>query len=55
MPRLLRLTTMNEADSPLAMIGEKRRESSPSGTFSTLTTSAPMSASIIPHTGPDMM
>ncbi len=40
---------------PLAMIGEKRRESSPPGTFSTFTTSAPMSASIIPHTGPDMM
>ena len=55
MPRLLRLTIMKAADSPSTSGGRKRRESSPSGNFSTLTTSAPMSASIRPQTGPAMM
>lgn len=36
-------------------MGKTRPMSSPPGTFSTLMTSAPMSASSIPHAGPDMM
>ena len=55
MPRLLRFSIMKAADSPSMSGGRKRRESSPPGTFSTLMTSAPMSASIRPHTGPAMM
>ncbi len=55
MPRLLRFTIMNDADSPPSRIGAKRRQSSPPGIFSTLMTSAPMSASIMPQIGPDMM
>src|SRR6185503_9537831 len=46
---------MKAADSPLIVGGVKRRVSSPPGIFSTLTTSAPMSASSIPQVGPDMM
>src|SRR3984957_18480436 len=55
MPRLLRFTIMNDADSPPSRIGAKRRQSSPPGSFSTLMTSAPISASIMPQIGPDMM
>ena len=54
-PRLLRFIIMNAADSPSISGGRVRRVSSPPGTFSTLMTSAPMSASINPHTGPAMM
>jgi hypothetical protein len=54
MPRLLRLTIRNAAASPPISGGRERRESSPPGTFSTLITSAPMSASISPQTGPAM-
>ncbi len=55
MPRLLRFIIMNALDSPLTSGGVKRRVSSPSGTRSTLITSAPMSASSMPAVGPDMM
>ena len=55
MPRLLRFIIMKAADSPSMSGGRKRRESSPPGTFSTLMTSAPMSASISPQVGPAMM
>ena len=51
MLRLLRLMPRNAADSPLMNGGPMRRESSPPG-FSTLTTSAPMSASSIVQNGP---
>src|SRR5215470_12883175 len=53
MPRLLRLIAMNGADSPLIVGGTIRRESSPCG-FSTLITSAPISASKSPQNGPDI-
>ena len=45
---------MKAALSPFTSGGTVRRVSSPVG-FSTFTTSAPMSASIRPHTGPAMM
>ena len=55
MPRLLRLSIMNAADSPLIAGREYERVSSPPGSFSTLITSAPMSASSMPHVGPAMI
>src|SRR3546814_8968278 len=45
---------MKAADSPAMSGGSMRRVSSPAS-FSTLTTSAPMSASMRPQTGPAMM
>src|SRR3546814_16488936 len=45
---------MKAADSPLTAGGSMRRVSSPAS-FSTCPTSAPMSASMRPHTGPAMM
>ena len=55
MPRLLRFIAMKEADSPFTEGRSMRRVSSPPGTRSTLITSAPRSASIIPHVGPAMI
>src|SRR5688572_13514270 len=55
MPRLLRLSIMKAADSPLIDGSEYERVSSPPGSFSTLITSAPMSASSMPHVGPAMI
>ena len=55
MPRLLRFIIMKAADSPSMSGGRKRRASSPPGIFSTLTTSAPMSASMTPQAGPAMI
>ena len=55
MPRLLRLRIMNGAETPLTRGSRYVRESSPPGSFSTLMTSAPMSASIIPAVGPAMI
>jgi hypothetical protein len=55
MPRLLRFIIMKAAASPAMSGGRKRRVSSPPGCFSTLMTSAPMSASMSPQTGPAMM
>ena len=54
MPRLLRFIIMNAAASPSIVGGTERRVSSPSGIFSTLITSAPMSASISVQVGPAM-
>src|SRR4051812_40152399 len=50
--RLLRFHTMNGAPSPLTKGGMRRASSPPSG-FSTLMTSAPMSASCMAQNGPD--
>ena len=54
MPRLLRFIIMKAADSPSIVGGIERRLSSPSGMRSTLTTSAPMSASMSVQVGPAM-
>src|SRR5258708_1063045 len=54
MPRLLRFMIRNAADSPEIVGGTIRRASSPPGNFSTLMTSAPISASSIEHAGPAM-
>src|SRR5918992_3761501 len=55
MPRLLRFIAMNAADSPATEGRLIARVSSPPGTRSTLTTSAPRSASIMPQVGPAMI
>src|SRR5688572_33491379 len=55
MPRLLRFITRNGAEAPLILGPPKPRVSSPPGSFSTLITSAPKSASIIPAVGPAMI
>ena len=54
MPRLLRFIIRNAADSSPILGGAVWRVSSPCGTFSTLITSAPMSASMSVHVGPAM-
>ena len=53
-PRLLRFIIMKAAASPLISGGRLRRVSSPPLIFSTLMTSAPISASISPQVGPAM-
>src|ERR1051326_8941595 len=55
MPRLLRFIMRKAADWSPMLGGTMRRVSSPSGMRSTLMTSAPMSASMSPQTGPAMM
>jgi hypothetical protein len=55
MPRLLRLSTMNAADSALDRGFRVASRVVATGSFSTLMTSAPMSASSIPHVGPAMI
>ena len=50
--RLLRLSAVKLTLSPLRIGGVARLMSPPGG--STLTTSAPMSASSVPHSGPAM-
>ena len=55
MPRLLRFIAMKEADSPWTEGRSILRVSSPPGTRSTLITSAPRSASIMPQVGPAMI
>ena len=55
MPRLLRFRIMNDADSPFTDGRSMRRVSSPPGSVSTLITSAPRSASIMPQVGPAMI
>ena len=55
MLRLLRLIPRNAADSPSMNGGPICRVSSPPLGFSTFTTSAPMSASIIVQYGPAMI
>src|ERR1043166_2275509 len=52
MPRLLRFIIRNAAVSAPIFGATMRRVSSPPGIFSTLMTSAPMSASIRPQVGP---
>src|SRR3546814_4613115 len=54
MPRLLRFIIIKVADPPSMSGGSIRRVPSPAS-FSTLITSAPMSASMRPQTGPAMM
>src|SRR5437899_2263686 len=54
MPRLLRFIIRKAAASSPIVGGTERRVSSPPGIFSTLITSAPMSASIRPQVGPAM-
>src|SRR6188472_3608611 len=51
-PRLLRFIIRNEADSSPTLGGTDLRVSSPSGVFSILMTSAPMSASMSVQVGP---
>src|SRR2546423_5808742 len=55
MPRLLRFIAMKAADSPATEGRLIVRVSSPPGSFSTLITSAPMSASSMPQVGPAMI
>ena len=55
MPRFERFIIRNAADSVPTVGGTERRVSSPPGTFSTLMTSAPMSASMRVQVGPAMM
>src|SRR5687768_1292475 len=55
MPRLLRFIAMNAADSPFTLGRSIKRVSSPPGMRSTLTTSAPRSASSMPQVGPAMI
>src|SRR5690606_21007569 len=55
MARLLRLSIRKGAETPLIRGSRYWRESSPPLIFSTLITSAPMSASIMPQVGPAMI
>src|SRR6056300_233720 len=54
-PRLFRFIIKNAADSSPTCGGTMRLESSPPSIFSTLMTSAPISASIMPQSGPAIM
>ena len=52
MPRLLRFSIMNGADTPFTARLAVAARVVAAGSFSTLITSAPMSASIMPQVGP---
>ena len=55
MPRLPRFIIMNGAETPFTRGSRYPRASSPPGSFSTLITSAPRSASMMPQVGPAMI